>query len=72
MRVFSDRDPAVNMYAGFQNDTFGNFGAGIDQAPGANNGRFMDFCLRAYKCRRMDHRHFSWLRHNWQNLVGRT
>ena len=55
MRAFSDRYPTVHMHAGFQNDSFGNFGTGIDQAPGANNGRFVDFSLRVNKCGRMNH-----------------
>ena len=42
------------MHAGLQNDSFSNFGTGIDQAPGANNGGFVDFGLRVNKCGRME------------------
>ena len=56
MGVFTDSNATVYVNARFQNDTFGNFCTGIDQAPGANNGCFMDFSGWVYECGRVDHR----------------
>ena len=55
MGVFTDSNTTVYVDPGLQNDTLGNFGTGIDQAPGANNGRFVNFSLRVNKCGRMNH-----------------
>ena len=63
VRVLTDGNPAVNVHARFQDNVLPNLRTGIHNAPRADDGCFVNFCLRAHKCGRVYHI-------SWQNLVG--